>query len=78
MCKIDFSTTFLNKSFPHWLYDMLFVYGDVVYAVISFLQDEPQPCSRSCEDEQDTKQYGPIDMSAEYHLVQGLNRFSLL
>ena len=29
MCKIDFSTTFLNKSFPHWLYDVLFVYGDI-------------------------------------------------
>ena len=40
MCKIDFSTTFLNKSFPHWLYDVLFVYGDVVYAIVSFLQDE--------------------------------------
>lgn len=40
MCKIDFSTTFLNKSFPHWLYDVLFVYGDIVYAIVSFLQDE--------------------------------------
>ena len=40
MCKIDFSTTFLNKSFPHWLYDVLFVYGNVVYAIVSFLQDE--------------------------------------
>ena len=38
MCKIDFSTTFLNKSFPHWLYDVIFVYGDAIYAVISFLQ----------------------------------------
>ena len=36
MCKIDFSTTFLNKSFPHWLYDVLFVYGDIVYAIVSF------------------------------------------
>ena len=39
MCKIDFSTTFLNKSFPHWLYDVLFVYGDIVYAIVSFLAE---------------------------------------
>ena len=40
MCKIDFSTTFLNKSFPHWLYNVLFVYSDVIYAIVSLLQDE--------------------------------------
>ena len=38
MCKIDFSTTFLNKSFPHWLYDVLFVYGDIVYAIVPFFR----------------------------------------